>query len=106
MDQWTRTLSKIAPQSHKCVKNWSILLSEMVLDWLYRPTAGHLMRQQPGHLDCQITQSERFLSSISPIKELGKVFSNQIADELQLVAHPVGCISPKRSLTGRGPLFP
>jgi hypothetical protein len=59
MDQWTGTLSKIAPQSHKCVKSWSILLSEMVLNWLYKPTAGHLMRQQPGQLDCQITDGDR-----------------------------------------------
>jgi hypothetical protein len=27
----------------------------MILNWFYRPTAGHLLRQQPGHLDGQIT---------------------------------------------------
>ena len=57
MDQWTGTLSKIAPQSHLCVESWTIPYSDVALTWLGKPPAGQDMRQQSGHLDWQITQA-------------------------------------------------
>src|SRR5260370_35088227 len=55
MDQWTGTLSKIAPQSRLCVKSWTILYSDVALNWLGKAPAGQDMRQRSGHLDWQIT---------------------------------------------------
>src|SRR2546427_219873 len=58
MDQWTRSLSKVALQSQICVKSRAIPLSGAVLNWLYKPTAGQDMRHQKGQIDCQITMQE------------------------------------------------
>ena len=54
MDQWTRSLSKIAPQSRICAKSWTVLLSGAVLNWLVEPTAGQDMCRQQGQIDWQI----------------------------------------------------
>ena len=56
MDQWTRSLSKVALQSQICVKSRAIPLSGAVLNWLSKPTAGQDMRHQKGQIDCQITE--------------------------------------------------
>src|SRR5450755_1694000 len=55
MDQWTRSLSKVAPQSRICVKTWTLPYSGQAFDRLYRPTAGQDMRHQRGHFQWQTT---------------------------------------------------
>src|SRR5450755_3354674 len=57
MDQWTRSLSKVAPQSRICVKTWTLPYSGQAFDRLYRPTAGQDMRHQRGHFQWQTTDA-------------------------------------------------
>src|SRR5260370_17245628 len=56
MDQWTRSLSKGAPQSRLCVKSRTILHLDAALNWLSRPTAGQDICHWRGQNRCQITQ--------------------------------------------------
>src|SRR5450755_1256951 len=63
MDQWTRSLSKVAPQSRICVKTWTLPYSGQAFDRLYRPTAGQDMRHQRGHFQWQTTQSDGHVQS-------------------------------------------
>src|SRR5450755_3810252 len=60
MDQWTRSLSKVAPQSRICVKTWTLPYSGQAFDRLYRPTAGQDMRHQRGHFQWQTTLFIRY----------------------------------------------
>jgi len=55
MDQWTRSLSKGAPQSRLCVKSRTILHLDAALNWLSRPTAGQDICHWRGQNRCQIT---------------------------------------------------
>src|SRR5450755_2592442 len=57
MDQWTGTLSKMAPQSRLCVKSWTISYSDVALNGFGKPPAGQDMRQRSGHLHWQITKT-------------------------------------------------
>src|SRR5450755_4269644 len=63
MDQWTRSLSKVAPQSRICVKTWTLPYSGQAFDRLYRPTAGQDMRHQRGHFQWQTTYRVRSASA-------------------------------------------
>jgi len=75
MDQWTGTLSKIAPQSRLCVKSWTILYSDVALNWLGKPTAGKDMRHRSGHLDWQITTAIITTITAILIAILGNIFT-------------------------------